>query len=153
MNDRLFAFIESTGLSTSDFADAIGISRSSISSIKSGRTQLTLSIVEKIKAVYSDLNLEWMITGKGIMINRNGANEQQYEQNDDDLEFGKSEAADNAPPAYVQNSLFPDVERGKERAVVDTARQNTKTRYSVDKSIRKIIVLYNDGTFDEFDKD
>ena len=49
MVNRIFTFIESLQLTPTEFADTIGVSRASISSIKTGRTQPTLSLIEKIK--------------------------------------------------------------------------------------------------------
>ena len=52
MVNRIFTFIELQQLTPTEFADKIGVSRASISSIKTGRTQPTLSLVEKIKQHY-----------------------------------------------------------------------------------------------------
>ncbi len=65
MVNRIFTFIESLQLSPTEFADTIGISRASISSIKTGRTQPTLSLVEKIKQRFPEIDINWLILGEG----------------------------------------------------------------------------------------
>lgn len=67
MKDRLFEFIDSLQLTPTEFADIIGISRSAISSIKTGRTQPTLMLLEKIKQKYPNINTDWLILGYGNM--------------------------------------------------------------------------------------
>jgi DNA-binding XRE family transcriptional regulator len=63
MVNRIFTFIENQHLTPTEFADKIGVSRASISSIKTGRTQPTLSLVEKIKQHFPDVDINWLIFG------------------------------------------------------------------------------------------
>ena len=65
MVNRIFTFIESLQLTPTEFADTIGVSRASISSIKTGRTQPTLSLIEKIKQRFPNVDINWLILGEG----------------------------------------------------------------------------------------
>jgi len=54
-------------LTQSQFADSIGVARASISHILSGRNKPGFDFIENIARKYPNLNLEWLITGKGKM--------------------------------------------------------------------------------------
>ncbi|MDM9631816.1 helix-turn-helix transcriptional regulator [Robiginitalea aurantiaca] len=53
-------------LSASAFADAIGVQRSSISHLLSGRNKPSLDFVLKVVRAYPDVNLYWLLNGKGV---------------------------------------------------------------------------------------
>ena len=59
MKNRVFSLIEDLQLTPTEFADLIGVSRASISSIKTGRTQPTLTLVEKIKQHFPDTDSKY----------------------------------------------------------------------------------------------
>ncbi|MGM9805234.1 MAG: helix-turn-helix domain-containing protein [Candidatus Aphodosoma sp.] len=69
MKDRIFALMEKLQLSPAKFADAIGINRSTISGIKSGRTQPTLQLLEKLHNAYPEVNVYWLLYGVGEVFN------------------------------------------------------------------------------------
>lgn len=52
-------------LSASLFADKIGVQRSSISHILSGRNKPSLDFVLKITSVFDDVDIHWLLNGKG----------------------------------------------------------------------------------------
>ena len=52
-------------LSASLFADKIGAQRSSISHILSGRNKPSLDFVLKITSVFDDVDIHWLLNGKG----------------------------------------------------------------------------------------
>ena len=56
-------------LSASKFADAIGVQRSNISHVLSGRNKPSLELVNKILDHFESINADWLLLGKGEMIN------------------------------------------------------------------------------------
>lgn len=60
--ERLLAHYE---LSASSFADAIGVQRSSISHLLSGRNRPSLDFVMKVISRFPEVNLYWLLNGKG----------------------------------------------------------------------------------------
>lgn len=58
-------------LTASKFADAIGVQRSSISHILSGRNKPSLELINKILEHFEQVNADWLLLGKGSMINDN----------------------------------------------------------------------------------
>ena len=52
-------------LSASAFADKIGVQRSSISHILSGRNKPSLEFVMKVLSSFDEVDLYWLLNGKG----------------------------------------------------------------------------------------
>ena len=62
---RLQQIIDFYSLSASAFADEIGVQRSSISHILSGRNKPSLDFVMKILSSFPEVDLYWLLNGKG----------------------------------------------------------------------------------------
>jgi transcriptional regulator with XRE-family HTH domain len=62
--NRLLEILEKKSLSASQFAEKIGVQRSSVSHILSGRNKPSLDFIIKITSVFNDISLEWLINGK-----------------------------------------------------------------------------------------
>jgi len=63
LTQRMLEFIEASGMSKSEFADAIGLNRSILSHILSGRNKPSLAIVEKMAMTFESLDLYWLLLG------------------------------------------------------------------------------------------
>ena len=62
---RLQKVIDFYGESASSFAEKIGVQRSSISHILSGRNKPSLDFVMKVLSHYTEVELYWLMNGKG----------------------------------------------------------------------------------------
>lgn len=62
---RVKVIIGHYGLSVSSFADHIGVQRSSVSHLLSGRNKPSLDFVMKLIKAYPEVNLYWLLEGKG----------------------------------------------------------------------------------------
>jgi len=62
---RLQKVMDFYGESPSSFAEKIGVQRSSISHILSGRNKPSLDFILKILSAYPGVELYWLINGKG----------------------------------------------------------------------------------------
>ena len=67
MKDRIRQLMESQHMTQQVFAQTLGISSASLSSIFTGRTNPTLKHVEAIKHRFPDINLDWLMFGEGSM--------------------------------------------------------------------------------------
>lgn len=68
MIDRIKQTIEYSQLSASAFADTIGISRSGLTHLLTGRNQPSLDVARKILAKFPEISTEWLIMGMGDML-------------------------------------------------------------------------------------
>ena len=107
---RLERILKYYGLSASGFADSIGVQRSSISHLLSDRNKPSLEFVLKVVKKYPEVNLYWLLNGKGSF------------------------------PARPAPSPMPEQSEKKVQKIV-----------SGKKSIKRIIVLYDDGSFESYD--
>jgi len=64
MTERFKLLLEQLRLSPSGFADKIGIQRSSVSHVFSGRNKPSIDFLEKILNVYPEIDVTWLITGR-----------------------------------------------------------------------------------------
>lgn len=62
---RLEKLFQYYGLSAAAFADKIGVQRSSISHLLSGRNKPSLEFVLKVVKTFPEVNLYWLLNGKG----------------------------------------------------------------------------------------
>ncbi len=62
---RLQNIITFYSLSAATFADKIGVQRSSISHILSGRNKPSLDFIMKVLASFPEVNLYWLLNGTG----------------------------------------------------------------------------------------
>ena len=63
--NRLKKVMEFHGLTASNFSDTIGVQRSSISHILSGRNKPSLDFVLKVTNKFTDVDIYWLLNGKG----------------------------------------------------------------------------------------
>lgn len=148
---QLTAIINHEKLTSSAFADSIGVQRSSISHILSGRNKPSLDFLQKILTSYPKYNAEWLILGHGDML-----------KTDKGLKFQASNKQLKEMPNQVQNPLnnlfsqskqpVNQVTNPKEIAEPEKAKEEPIESYSTpsNKHIDKIIILFNDGTFDAY---
>lgn len=105
-------------LTASLFADKIGVQRSSISHILSGRNKPSLDFILKVTSAFSDVDIYWLLNGKGT--------------------YPKEKPSTISPTlAHLPTS---------EQASTPVSDGHSS------KKITKIVVFYEDGTFDEFNK-
>ena len=65
MEERLKLFLAMEGLSPSQFADKLGIQRSGVSHLLSGRNKPSFEFINKMLVAYPKLNPDWLIMGTG----------------------------------------------------------------------------------------
>jgi transcriptional regulator with XRE-family HTH domain len=133
MKERIREILKKENLTSAQFADKIGVQRSSISHILSGRNKPGFDFIQKIMLHFPELNAEWLITGTG-MIYRN-------KNKSDDL-FG------DGGHNKTQKSL-PDEQ--KTEILTATKQGNLLTDSNIEeKKIEKILVFFSDKTFREY---
>ena len=134
---RLKQYIEEKDLSPIEFSEQVGIQRSSLSHLYSGRNKPSIDLLLKIKNQFPDINLEWLITGDKPNIDIKKENDNLHENTQ---QAKKNVTYVNTPSVPVDNQLINIIE--------DTSKiQSSETRKSI-----KVLVFYNDGSYEEFKK-
>jgi transcriptional regulator with XRE-family HTH domain len=68
MKDRIILLIKALNYTAAQFAEEIGVQKSGISHIISGRNNPSLDFINKILLRFPQVNMEWLMMGKGAMI-------------------------------------------------------------------------------------
>lgn len=68
MVDRIKQVMDYEGLTPAVFAETIGINRSNLTHIFSGRNQPSLDLAKKILTAFPEIKTEWLIMGMGEML-------------------------------------------------------------------------------------
>lgn len=69
MISRIQLILKTRNISPSQFADQIQVQRSGVSHILSGRNNPSLDFILKILKTYPEIDADWLLFGKGQMIN------------------------------------------------------------------------------------
>jgi transcriptional regulator with XRE-family HTH domain len=150
IKDRIKRLLTEKKLTSAGFADIIGVQRSGISHILSGRNKPGLDVLNKILVSFPDISGDWLITGRGEMY-KNTGHESKTEnelfpvtgkENEEEevLDMNKEED----PPVYGRrHSNTAGVNKKEVTATADINRGH-------DKKIEKIVVFYTDHTFSEY---
>ncbi len=141
MKDRIIKFLTHENLTATKFADEIGVQRSSISHILSGRNNPSFDFIQKILSRYKGLNADWLILGNGQM-------------------FKKPEQMDlfaSVPKATLQNKAVRQPELAQPPNDKAPSQENNVLPQAIPEKeiappqkIEKIVLFYSDKTFDEF---
>lgn len=65
MEERLKLFLAMEGLSPSQFADKLGVQRSGVSHLLSGRNKPSFEFISKMMVAFPKINPDWLIMGTG----------------------------------------------------------------------------------------
>lgn len=141
MRDRILKIMDREGLTPSKFAEAIGIQRSAMSHIISGRNNPSLDVLIKILERFTYVDSDWLLFGKGEMMR---------------------EKVSSEPELLVNMSVNPTevqpVSEYRKEMRVDTPVNNTKHSAiepiihidRTSKNVSKIMIFYSDNTFETF---
>ena len=122
MVERIKLVMEYKQLTPAQFAEAIGINRSNLTHIFSGRNLPSLELVRKILTTFPDISTEWLIMNVGNMLS--SANE--------DFDFVDASDTPNIsvksdiPRVVIQSDLFQDNSSGELN--ISTEKENGESK-------------------------
>lgn len=141
---RLEIILEYYGINASAFADKIGVQRSSLSHLLSGRNKPSLDFILKILDVYPEIDLYWILNGKGSFPKSNS----RPTESEPITNINPIPAA-SKPKTAVNEDLFSET-IPEEIKSVPTANRIENQNILFDDNIEKIVFFYKDGTFKTF---
>ena len=147
MKDRISALMKHMGMSQKDFANEIRISPGTLSSIFSGRNKPTLNTLNNIHDRFPEVNMDWLMNGKGEMFASSTPISPQFEAG----ESGSSATSSLVSGLPLQPG-FIDHLSGAQQMPPQTSNFASEGKI-FDKPSRKIAeirVFYDDGTFETF---
>lgn len=148
MNRRLQQFLELEQLKPAQFADIMGIQRSNVSHILSGRNKPGYDFIQKFLVKFPSVNPDWLLLGKGKPLREMNPSVQVPQHNEQAGLFSPTIELDldgngNSPANNPYGSDSNDTYEGNDDS--DQEQRKNPTR-----DVRRITLFYSDGTFQEF---
>lgn len=151
MTERILTLLQHLGMSPSRFADEIGVQRSAMSHLVSGRNNPSLEFITKTLKRFPGVNTEWLISGTGPMMRISPGpdpvipfpepEETAGEEVRDETTAGPEEEKPLPPP--VRDEPAPVYEKPARPSAAPTGKAQR------DKKAERVIIVYNDQTFRE----
>jgi transcriptional regulator with XRE-family HTH domain len=169
MVERIKQIMEYYKLAPASFAEQIGINRSNLTHLFSGRNQPSLDLAKKILHYYPDIKTEWLIMGVGNMFRNNEEKELQIQSQNEKRQYIEESEADlfSNVPSTANNITHGEshtVEKNKNDVQIYDSREveeeNTPivTKHIENEpllpypstQVTKIVFFYSDNSFEVF---
>ena len=142
-------------MSQREFAAALGISPSSLSSLYNGHTSPTNNHVQAIHRRFPEINTNWLLFGEGEMKSQPtdasaSLTPEGKQLNDGDRSSGSAEVRDGSHPTYSPDGNIPPTPNPEIIAPKEVIVREVKYIDKPQRKITEIRVFYDDGTFDTF---
>ncbi|MES2662525.1 MAG: helix-turn-helix transcriptional regulator [Pseudomonadota bacterium] len=143
LNQKIKQILVEKQLSPSYFADEIGVQRSSISHILSGRNKPSFEIIQKIVKRFPDLGYEWLMddTNTIPMPKSNGSVPNQHS-------FGQQSGTDMDELVEYKKAMLSDKSA---KAILNSKTNGFVVNSSMGgKTVERILIFYSDKSFTEY---
>lgn len=134
LTERIRQLMEQLGMNKKTFSEKIGENPSKISHIFMGRNNPSLDMLQKILRAFPDVSTDWLIMGRGESLLNN------ERQKIDDHELSGLENKNDKQEQKQEDNDENSVNAKENKASI-AAANNLR--------IKKIIILYEDGSFEE----
>lgn len=147
IHNRIQKIIQSVSQSAAQFADEIGIQRSSVSHLISGRNKPSTDFLQKLLISFPQINVEWLLTGKGDMY-RNSIQESNKNL--------FSDLTTNTKQKPTITNFSKPIEKETESAYKAEHKDITNPQEGITppknakKEIERIVIFYSDKSFEEY---
>lgn len=120
IQDRIKMVIKMYNLTSSAFADRIGVQRSSVSHILTGRNNPSLDFIEKTLNHFPRVNADWLI-------------------------MGKTSSVEPIDKSHTDHSVGSLVKSEQQADYASTKKLEVTSKSRI---IERIVVFYSDGTYE-----
>jgi transcriptional regulator with XRE-family HTH domain len=169
MKERIEQILKDKKLSQSEFADRIGVNRSSITHLMTGRNKSSETVLARTLLVFSDINPQWLSEGIGKMYKSfqpatdtsTTNTENKTFEDENSLALFDSYLPEEKPqiPTPLSSQESHNQPSSNNESVISSHRyvekenkseQENKSPNAHEKQIRKIVFFYDDKTFEEY---
>lgn len=163
LSEKIELIIKRKQMSSTQFADILGIPKSSISHILSGRNKPSLDVVQKILGAFPEISAEDLLfedrslsiptplPGKSAQVLNPLPMESLFSlENVAPLESSKNILSEST---IVRSNLRRNRDETKMNdplvPLTELSREPTKSKVHLSKEIERVIIFYTDGTFSD----
>ena len=137
MQERFKQLLEEKNLTATRFAAMIKVNASAMSHILNGRSKPGFDVLDKIAQAFPDVNLNWLISGKGSLYNNRISTPAKEVEN-------LFEEEEKRFPIEEKNTKAEEILRpAVSVASIPTAKG---------KKVKRIILFFEDGSFEDYEK-
>jgi len=156
MKDRITKFLVSENITPAEFADKIGVQRSSVSHVLNERNYPSASFIQKMLTAYKNLNPRWLLLGEGEMSDSSVKKvEPSLFSNTQRADFSEKrnssqigENNDNISPVQLHEKQSEPVLPDAQKPIEMTQNIQQIIGKSIDnKDIENIVLFFKDKTF------
>jgi len=138
MKERIQEILRKEQLTAAQFADKIGVQRSSVSHVLSGRNNPSIDFLQKILLHFEKISADWLLTGRGEF---RKSKSEWVAQQPEELLFGE-----DSPPAQAA-SQPPVPAENPDSSLSELPMQS---QIKGEKQIERVLLFYSDNTFSEY---
>ena len=133
---RLEIILDYYSLTASSFADKIGVQRSSMSHLLSGRNKPSLDFILKLSEEFPEVTLEWILNGKGTF------------PKDDFIPVPTPTLDEKKNDTEINEDLFSKIHEEKTTAVEPQKNNPINDISKIENhEIERIVIFFKNGTF------
>ena len=148
MVDRIKKLIEKQNLTATQFAGEIGVQRSAVSHLLSGRNKPSLDFMLRIKNRFPDVSLNWLLLGSGKMIEVSQKDEAIIENVQEKLFQDEVNTKLDGQGSIENEAKEPEIPLNVAKSE-NTPAYGTSNRED-NQLPQKVILLFPDNTFKVF---
>ncbi|KVV14710.1 helix-turn-helix transcriptional regulator [Flavobacterium sp. TAB 87] len=142
---RLEKILDYYNLNASSFADKIGVQRSSLSHLLSGRNKPSLDFVLKISEVFPEVDLYWILNGEGTFPKGDRKLEQKTIAPLESKIVTETVFEKKNSPEDLFSKMESSPVENKKIETSDTSKQ--LQNFNNNGEVDKIVFFYKNGTF------
>lgn len=146
MRERILKFIESEGITAAEFADKIGVQRSSVSHVLNGRNNPGFAFIQKILEAYPSINSRWLLTGSEQMKNI-ATSEIKANRKETDLFSTIDNTTIKGKPEIKSDDSRVNILDRSDSHNKENTQQSTNLN---ERKVIKVLIFYDDHTFEDF---
>ena len=135
MQERFKQLLEEKNMTATRFAAMIKVNASAMSHILNGRSKPGFDVLDKIAQAFPDVNLNWLISGKGSLYNNR-----------------ISTPAKEVEKIPVQNRFPIEEKNTKAEEILRPAVSVASIPTAKGKKVKRIILFFEDGSFEDYEK-
>ena len=132
MKERIKRYMDYKSISAGELSSLLEVQRSNISHILNGRNKPGAAFIERLLISFPDLNARWLFTGDGEMTLNN--------------------AAPKAEQIVINHSKTEKIESKEPIEKLAESLSTNRIAVDNDKEIERVVLLYTDGTFTDFNR-
>ena len=152
---RIELVMNEESLLAKDFSELLGVQRSSISHLITGRNKPSIDFIQKFITAFPTYNIVWLISGEGTMkIDRKKETINEIKTTNKIVQHSLFESDGSKEASILEKTVpepslnMPPEKSAEPKVTVETENKSSETKIDIKPSeIERIVVFFHNGTF------